>query len=95
MKNSVFRSSRGGLLAAEDEPEKFGVKEEDGGSNDPGDHNGDAGVGEFTHFVAVTGELDQRDHGERQLKAENDLAEDEQRGDFAFAGNSDDQDGRK
>jgi len=84
-----------GLLAAEDEPEEFGVEEEDGGRDDPGDDNGDAGVGELAHFVAVAGELRQRDYGKGQLKAQNDLAQDEQRGDSAFTVKADDEDGGK
>ena len=53
------------LLAAEDEPEELGVEEENGGSDDPGNHDGEAGVGKLAHFVAVTGELNQRNNGER------------------------------
>ena len=83
-----------GLLAAEDKPEEFGVEEEDGGGNEPGDHLSDARVGEFAHPGAVAGELDQRDDGKGQLKTEYHLAEDEQRGDFVFAGDADNQSGR-
>ena len=38
------------LGAAEDEPEKFGVEEEDRGSRDPGEDCADARVGKFAHF---------------------------------------------
>src|SRR6266568_1651628 len=71
--------------------EQLGVEEEDGGSNNPGDDSGQARVGEFAHLGAVACELDERDHGEGQLKAENHLAEDEQRSHLIFAGNANDQ----
>jgi len=51
------RRPRAKLSAAEDEPEKLGVEEEDGGGDDPGNDGGEAGVGELAHFVAVAGEL--------------------------------------
>ncbi len=83
------------LLAAEDQPEKLGVEAENGGGNDPCDDGGKAGVGEFAHFAAVAGELNQRDYGEGQLKAENDLAQYQERSDFALSGDADDHDGGK
>jgi hypothetical protein len=45
------------LLAAENEPKKLGVEEEDCGGDDPGDNNRNAGIRKFPHFVAVAGEL--------------------------------------
>src|ERR1700674_1710842 len=78
---------------AENEPEEFAVEEEDGSSNDPGDDGSEARVGEFPHSGSAAGELDEGDHREGQLKAENDLAENEQRGDFILAGYADDERG--
>ena len=83
------------LSAAEDEPEEFGVEEQDSGGDDPRDDDSDAGVSELAHLAAVARELDQRDDGERQLEAKNDLAENEQRSDFAFARYTDDKHGGK
>src|SRR6266704_1805423 len=79
------------LRRTENKPEQLGVEEEDGGSNNPGDDSGQARVGEFAHLGAVACELDERDHGEGQLKTENHLAEDEQRSHLIFAGNANDQ----
>jgi hypothetical protein len=80
---------------AEDEVEEFAVEKEDGGGDGPGDDSGQAGVGKFSHFGAAAGELDERYYRERQLKTEDDLAEDEKRGYFVFTGEADDDDGRK
>ena len=47
-----------------------------------------ARIGEFAHLSAVAGELDERNDGERQLKAQNHLAENDKRSDFAFPGDA-------
>ena len=57
-----------GLLAAEDEPEEFGVEEQDSGGNDPSDDDSETRVGELAHFAAVAGELDERNYGKGQLE---------------------------
>src|SRR6266704_6066491 len=75
-------------LAAEDKPEEFGVEQENGGRDDPGDDRNQARVGELAHFRAVGRELDKRDHREGQLKAQNHLAENKQRSDFVIASNA-------
>src|ERR1700687_2666889 len=77
------------LHIAENQPEKLGVEEENGDGDEPGDYGGNARIGEFAHFGAVAGELDEGNDGEGQLKTENHLAEDEQRSDLAFAGDAD------
>ncbi len=79
---------------AEDEPDELGVEEEDGRGDDPGDDGGEPRIGEFAHLGAVARKLDQRDHREGQLKAENHLAENKQRGDFVLAGETNNQGGR-
>lgn len=79
------------LPAAKDEPEQFSVEEEDGGGHNPSDNGREPGVRKLTHLAAVGGELNQRDDREGQLKTQNDLAENEKRGDFAFSGDADDQ----
>src|SRR2546425_1221951 len=79
------------LRRTENKPEQLGVEEEDGRGDDPGDDSGQARVGEFAHLGAVACELDERDHGEGQLKAENHLTENEQRSHLIFAGNANDQ----
>ena len=60
---SCVRKSALELLAAEDEPDEFGVEEEDGGGDDPGDDYREARVGELAHLVTVARELNQRDDG--------------------------------
>src|SRR5260370_15179916 len=91
----TFRRLRSGqerrLRRVENKPEQLGVEEEDGCSDDPGNDSGQARVGEFAHLGAVACELDERDHGEGQLKTENHLTENEQRSHLIFAGNANDQ----
>src|SRR5260370_34168260 len=89
LRNNESRSG-----GAEDEPDELGIEEQDGRSDDPGDDGGESRIGEFAHFGAVARKLDQRDHREGQLKAENHLAENKQRGDFVLAGKTNDQGGR-
>ena len=76
-------------LASEGQPEQFEVEEEDGSGDDPGDHDGEARVDEFAHAAAVVGELDQWNHGEWELEAEDDLTEYEEHADFVFAEDTD------
>src|SRR5204863_335640 len=73
------------------EPEEFGVEEKDSGGDDPGDHGRQARICEFSHPGAAVGELDQGNHREGQLKTENHLTENEQRGHFVLAGKTNDQ----
>ena len=54
----------------------------------------EARVDELAHLGAIAGELNQRNHGEWQLKTQHHLTEDEQRSDFGFAGDADDQNRR-
>src|SRR6516165_1846629 len=75
--------------AAEDQPEKLGIKEKDRGGNQPGYGGCESRIHERPHFPAVAGEERQRDHGERQLETEYDLAEDQERSKLAFAGDAD------
>src|SRR5712692_1864167 len=75
----------------ENEPEQLGVEEENGGSDNPGDDRGEPRICEFAHLGTVASKLDQRNHRERQLKTENHLTENEQRGDFVLAGKTNDQ----
>src|SRR5260370_5016394 len=75
----------------ENEPEQLGVEEENGGSDNPGDDRGESRICEFAHLGTVASKLDQWDHRERQLKAENHLTENKQRGDFVLAGKANDQ----
>ena len=63
------------LFGTEDEPDQLGVKEENGSRNNPCDDLGEARICEFAHLGAVARKLDQRNDRERQLKAENHLAE--------------------
>lgn len=49
-------------VAAEDQPEKFGVEEENRGGDKPGEDGGEAGVRELAHLAAIAGELNERDH---------------------------------
>ena len=79
------------LSRAEDEPEEFAVEEKDGGGNTPGGDDGGAGVDEFAHLGAFAGELNERNHGEGQLKTEYDLAENQKRGELPFPGDADDE----
>src|SRR5580693_8769893 len=83
------------LLPTKDEPEQFAVKKENGSRHDPGDNYREGRVRELPHFAAVACELNQGDDRKRQLKAKHDLTEDKQRGNFAFAGDADDQNGWK
>src|SRR6266513_2115816 len=78
-------------LRTEDEPEEFGVEEKDSGGDDPGDHGRQARICEFSHPGAAVGELVQGNHREGQLKTENHLTENEQRGHFVLAGKTNDQ----
>ncbi len=48
------------LFGTEDQPDQLGVKEQDGGGNNPGDHRGEPRICEFTHLGAVARKLDQR-----------------------------------
>src|SRR6516225_2796411 len=75
--------------AAEDQPEKLGIKEKDSRGNQPGYGSCEPGIDERAHFSAVAGEQRQRDHGEGQLETEYDLAEDQERSKLAFAGDDD------
>src|SRR5713226_8690723 len=79
------------LFRTEDEPNEFGVEEQDGSRNNPGDDLDNSRIDELTHLGTVAGKLDQRDHCERQLKAENHLAENEQRSNFVLARKTNDQ----
>ena len=81
--------------SAEYEPEEFAVEKENGCGDEPGGDGREPGVDEVAHLGAVARELDQRNHRKRQLKAENHLAEDEQRGELPLPGDADDQDGRE
>src|SRR5438552_6899075 len=69
----------------EDEPYEFSVEEQDGSRNDPGNHAGKSRVGEFAHLGTIASKLDQRNHRERQLKTQNHLAENQQRGHSVLA----------
>jgi hypothetical protein len=87
---STQRKLRSG--GAEDEPEEFAVEEEDGDGDTPGEDGSGARVDEVAHFGALAGELNEWNHGERQLKTENDLTEDQERSELPFPGNADDED---
>src|SRR5262249_13750722 len=76
--------------AAEREVKQLSVESNDGHGYDPSDHRSGPRIHELTHFRLAARELHQRNHRKRQLEAKNDLAQDQQRGDFAFAIDADD-----
>ena len=83
-----------GSNGAQCQPEQFEIEAEDGGGYGPSQDGREARVGERAHLCAAARELDQRDHRKRKLKAQNHLAENQQRSDFAFAIQADDNDRR-
>jgi len=72
-------------------PEQDRVEHDDGSSHRPADNRGYSTIREFAHLAAVAGELNQRHNGKWQLEAQDHLLQDEERGDMAFAHNSDHQ----
>ena len=65
-------------VAAEDEQDQQSIQRADHGGSQPGERGDPPGVGELAHPAFIARELHQRNKGERQLKAQDDLAEDEQ-----------------
>jgi hypothetical protein len=74
---SQIRSCRGGS-AAEDQQDQQSIQQDDRGGSQPGERGDPPGIGELAHPAFISRELHQRNKRERQLKTQNDLAEDEQ-----------------
>jgi len=78
IKKSAMRASANQELPRKISQISKAFQQDDRGGSQPGERGDPPGVGELAHPGFISRELHQRNKRERQLKAQNDLAEDEQ-----------------